>query len=133
MRVAAQPRLYSADSEVPSLAGTRCSVCGRVYFPPLSLGCEVCGAEERELHLIKLEAAGVIHSHATVHVQHGEFPAPFTIAEIQLFGGPLIRAVLSRGRGTPEIGQAVSAVWAIVKVDDNGDVIVEPVFTGEAR
>jgi hypothetical protein len=133
MRIAAQPTLYSADSKVPSLAGTWCSACGRVYFPPLSLGCEVCGAGERELRPVELEAAGVIHSHATVYVQHGKFPAPFTIAEIQLYGGPLIRAVLRRESARPEIGQAVSAVWAIVAVAGNGDVIVEPVFTGAAR
>jgi hypothetical protein len=103
-----------------------------VYFPPLSIGCEVCGATEDRLGPAALEARGVIYSLATVHVHHGAPEAPFTIAEIQLDGGPLIRGTLSADAGELEIGQPVSAVWAVTGTDGNGDEIVEPAFAGAA-
>ena len=132
MRVPAHPGLYEVEADVPSLIGTRCSACGRVYFPPLSIGCEACGATEDRLDPAALEARGVLYSLATVHSQHGAPEAPFTIAEIQLDGGPLIRGALSADAGELEIGQPVSAVWAATKADDSGDEIVEPVFAGVA-
>lgn len=132
MRVPAHPGLYDVDADVPSLTGTRCSACGRVYFPPLPIGCEACGAAENRLGQVALEARGVIYSLATVHFHQGAPEAPFTIAEIQLDGGPLIRGTLSADAGELEIGQAVSAVWAVTKTDDSGAEIVEPAFAGVA-
>jgi uncharacterized OB-fold protein len=130
MRVPAHPGLYEVEAEVPSLIGTRCSACGRVYFPPLPVGCEVCGASEDRLDTAALEARGVIYSLARVYVHQGAPEAPFTIAEIQLDGGPLIRGTLSADAGELEIGQPVSAVWAVTRTDASGDEIVEPAFVG---
>jgi hypothetical protein len=103
-----------------------------VYFPPLPIGCEVCGATEDRLGVTHLEARGVIYSLATVHLHNGAPEAPFTIAEIQLDGGPLIRGTLSADAAELAIGQPVSAVWAVTKTDDSGDEIVEPAFVGVA-
>ena len=63
-----------------------------------------------------------------MHVHQGAPAAPFTIAEIQLDGGPLIRGTLSADAGELEIGQRVSAVWAVTGTDASGDDIVEPAF-----
>jgi uncharacterized OB-fold protein len=128
MRVPAHPGLYEVEAEVPTLIGTRCSACGRVYFPPLPVGCEVCGATEDRLDTAALEARGVIYSLARVYVHQGAPEAPFTIAEIQLDGGPLIRGMLSADAGELEIGQPVAAVWAATGTDASGDEIVEPAF-----
>ena len=125
MRVAADPGLYRPDDEVPSLCGTRCASCGRVSFPPLSIGCDVCGALEAQLEPVDLAARGVVHSVVAVHLHHGDVEAPFTIGEILLDSGPLVRAVVS---GSLAIGEPVSAAWTVVRVDENGDDIVEPVF-----
>ncbi|MBN6040510.1 Zn-ribbon domain-containing OB-fold protein [Amycolatopsis sp. 195334CR] len=85
-----------------TLAGTRCARCERVYFPPLAIGCEACGAPEDQLRPMEITARGTIHALARVH---GEKPC--TVAEIQLDDGPLIRAVLSSDR--PRIGDVVRA------------------------
>src|SRR6266851_5238894 len=129
MRIPAHPGLYRADTGVPVLNGTRCERCGRVSFPPLAIGCDVCGATEAHLEPIPLDASGVVHSIATVHLHRGELAAPFAVAEIQLDSGPLIRGMVSDDAGELQIGQAVSAVWAVTKVDENGDEITEPAFT----
>ena len=129
MRLPAHPGLYRADAEYPVLNGTRCARCGRVAFPPIAIGCDVCGATEDLLEPTTLEARGVLHSIATVHRHHGEPAAPFALAEIQLDSGPLIRAMAS-DTGEVAIGTVVSAVWAITKIDENGDETVEPTFSG---
>jgi uncharacterized OB-fold protein len=80
-----------------------------------------------------IAAVGTVHSLATVHVHHGRLPAPFTIAEIRLGAGPLIRAMLTGDRGPVGIGDTVSAVWTATDTTDGGDDIVEPAFAAAAN
>jgi uncharacterized OB-fold protein len=94
MRRPAYPGLYDVQADNPTLSGTRCSGCGRVYFPPLTIGCEACGATAEYLIPIPVEASGTVHSLPQVHVHRGQPPAPFTIAEIRLDDG-LSSAALS--------------------------------------
>ena len=94
MRVAAHRGLYDVTGDRPVLQGSRCRSCDTTFFPALSLGCEVCGATQ--LEAIALEATGVLHSVATVHLYQGhDIEAPFAIGEIQLDAGPLIRGTMT--------------------------------------
>jgi hypothetical protein len=129
MRRAAYPGLYDVQADRPTLLGTTCAHCGRVYFPPLSIGCEVCGAPEEKLRPTALDARGTIHSLAQVHLHRGRPPAPFIIAEIQLDAGPLIRATLAGGADFPQIGDKVLAIWTVTATSDDGAEIVEPLFS----
>src|SRR5438067_11659107 len=104
MRIPVHPGLYRTDSDVPKLNGTRCSRCGRVSFPPLAIGCDVCGAREEHLEPMMLEATGVVHSITTVYLHHGDPAAPFAVAEIQLDSGPLIRGIVSDEAGRVKVG-----------------------------
>jgi uncharacterized OB-fold protein len=130
MHLPAHPGLYSADGDAPVLIGSRCARCGQVSFPPLAIGCDVCGAAESFLEPATLEARGVVHSLATVHLHHGEPAAPFDVAEIQLDDGPLIRGMVADEALGLRIGDRVSAVWLVTNVDDDGAETVEPRFTG---
>jgi uncharacterized protein len=129
VRLPVQPGLYDADTDVPILNASRCATCGRVSFPPLSIGCDICGASEARLEAIHLPAVGEVHSFATVHVQHGQPIEPFTVAEIALDGGPLIRAMVAQSSPALSVGDRVSGAWAVAKTDDAGNDLVEPVFT----
>jgi hypothetical protein len=126
--VSAHPRLYDPEPHFPVLNGSRCALCQTVYCPPLGIGCEVCGATEDALEPAAIAAVGTVHSLAEVHVHHGKPPAPFTIAEIQLDAGPLIRAMLTGDRGPIGIGDTVSAIWTVTGRTDDGDDVVEPAF-----
>jgi uncharacterized OB-fold protein len=99
-----------------------------VYFPPLAIGCEVCGATGEQMLSMPVAARGTIHSFAEVHLHGGQPPAPFIIGEIRLDDGPLVRAVLGGGADRIHIGDAVSAAWAVARKQDDGDEVVEPVF-----
>ncbi|OXR40181.1 hypothetical protein B7C42_07763 [Nocardia cerradoensis] len=125
MRVAAQPRLYDARPEEPLLSGVECGACGRVYFPPIGLGCEVCGADA--LVPASLPAVGVVHAVARVYAP-ASGTAPFTMVEVLLDGGPLIRAIVHGESREPEIGDRVAARWQVTEPGDTGEQVVEPAF-----
>jgi uncharacterized OB-fold protein len=129
MRVPVHPGLYSADGDTPLLIGSRCARCGQVSFPPIAIGCDVCGAGESFLEPATLDARGLVHSIATVHLHHGEPAAPFDVAEVQLDGGPLIRAMVDGEARDLKIGDRVVAVWLVTSIDEEGDETVEPRFT----
>ena len=127
MRVAAHKGLYDISADRPVLQGTRCASCNTTFFPVLSLGCEVCGSTQ--LDAIVLEATGVLHSVATVHLYQGhDIEAPFAIGEIQLDAGPLIRATMAEVLERDAIGARVAASWATLRADDDGNDVVEPRF-----
>jgi hypothetical protein len=126
MRTAAQPTLYSAAGDTPVLSGVRCLSCGYVAFPPYTLGCERCGAAGDQLESVPLPAEGTTFSFATVHRQPRGDGAPYTILEILLDSGPLIRGLSASDNVA--IGQRVRAAWRRREVDEAGNDIVEPVF-----
>ncbi len=93
------------------------------------VGCEVCGAPEDQLAVTPIAAAGTLHSVATVHLHHGkDIKAPFTMAEVKLDDGPLIRATLLDVVEVDAIGRRVEAQWVDTHTDDEGAAIVEPRF-----
>jgi uncharacterized OB-fold protein len=127
VRTAAQSGLYDLQADRPVLTGVRCASCGHIAFPPHALGCESCGATEDSLTLVPLSARGVVHSYAQVQHQATD-GARYTVLEIVLADGPLIRAIAADDE-SPSIGQPVRAIWRIASVDDEGIETVEPVFT----
>jgi uncharacterized OB-fold protein len=128
VRNAAQPGLYDPQADDPVLTGVRCTSCGHTAFPANALGCESCGATDDSLPLVPLSARGVVHSYA--QVQHQPTGAArYTVLEIVLADGPLIRAIAADDQ-SPSIGRPVRAIWRITSVDDEGIETVEPVFTG---
>jgi uncharacterized protein len=90
------------------LPGTRCPACGRTATPPEPYGCEQCGAAADTLEPVELPAAGTVHSQATVHRHHRPTPAtPFTVVEVVLDAGPVLKGVLAPGAVPVGIGDRV--------------------------
>jgi uncharacterized protein len=129
VRLPVQPGLFEADADVPTLKASACTTCGRVSFPPLTIGCDACGATEERLEPISVQAVGEVHAFATVHVHHGQPTRPFTVAEIVLDAGPLIRALVAEGSPALGAGDRVRGVWVVARIDDAGNDLVEPAFT----
>lgn len=133
MRIAANPRLYDAASDDPALTGTECDHCNRVYFPPMDIGCEICGAPAEQLLSRSLATTGVVHAVAEVFLSPGKTPTPFTIAEIVLDEGPLVRALIHPDSADVRIGERVEGRWSVTERTANGDELVEPRFTSTAN
>jgi uncharacterized OB-fold protein len=132
MRVPAPPGLYRVDREEPVLRGSRCAACGRVAYPAVAIGCDVCGAGEDRLEPADLAATGVVHSFATVHLHRGKPTAPFSVADVRLDDGPLIRGMVSAATPALRVGARVAATWAVTTVDDEANDVVEPAFVEAA-
>lgn len=78
---------------------------------------------------VPIRAAGVLHSVATVHLYGGsDIAAPFSLAEVRLDDGPLIRVTMAEVVGLEAIGRRVAARWAVLGCERSGDEVVEPRF-----
>lgn len=127
-RKAVHPELYSPEGDGdPALVGGKCRVCGHVFFPPQSYGCESCGAPPDRLETVQLRGRGRLHSYATVHLYQGsDIEAPFTIGQIVLDDGPAIRATLTnRTDEGIAIGDRMKSVLVATGTDQQGIELVE--------
>jgi len=128
-RTPLSPGLYDPAQKSPRLNGTTCLICDSTFFPPVTLGCQKCGALPEQLQQTELTASGTLYSVATFHKHAGKgIEAPFTAAEVRLDGGPLIRALMDDDASVEDIGKRVSAVWTVVSTDEEGAETVEPRF-----
>lgn len=84
----------------------RCEPCDRLFFPPQSYGCEVCGATGGELAVAGVAAVGTLLD--AVRVEGGPDGArpAFTLARIRLDEGVVVRALAADGlsSGTKVVG-----------------------------
>ncbi len=85
--------LWTQDNGAVALNGRKCTVCGLVLFPPQTYGCPGCGALPDKLVAALIPASGRLHSFAVVNL-HQRYPTPYTIGEIELEDGPLIRGLI---------------------------------------
>lgn len=91
-----------------SVQATHCRRCTSTVWPPQLFGCERCGAHGDDLEVVEVPAHGTVHSFATVR-SHPTVPVPFTVLEVLLDKGLLIRAVCDTNQ-VPAIGIEVHAV-----------------------
>jgi uncharacterized OB-fold protein len=96
----------------------------------MAIGCEVCGADDDALAAHPLAASGAVYSVATVH-RHGgtDIEAPFTMAEVRLDDGPIVRVTLVEVVDQSAIGRRAEGRWVTVRTDDDGDEVVELRFS----
>ena len=90
---ATKSELWSDVGDSIVLNGLKCSGCGLLIFPPQHYGCPGCGTPGGRLEPAAIPAVGRLHSFAVVNV-HQKYPTPYTIAEVALDAGPLVRALL---------------------------------------
>lgn len=88
-----KPELYNCD-QPPSLRGGVC-VCGYVFFPMQSFGCERCGCSDSTLKPKDLAGRGRLIASTVVHLHRSDLSTPFMIGSIALDDGPIIRTMLT--------------------------------------
>lgn len=78
------------------LSGRICQRCELLTIPGEPYACERCGAPHEEHVDTECDSAGMIRAIAVVHRHARKEPAtPFTIVEVALDAGPVIRAQLT--------------------------------------
>jgi uncharacterized protein len=91
-----EEELWSEEAGGAVLHAMKCEACSVVLFPPQRFGCVACGAAPEQLRRASIPAAGRVHSFAVVN-RHHSHPTPYTIAEVELDAGPLVRGLLEDG------------------------------------
>lgn len=97
--------LWSETADSAVLHARKCSACEHTAFPPQLYGCPACGALADRLSPVALPAAGRLHSYAVVNL-HQVYETPYTIAEVELDAGPIVRALFDPA-AQPTIGDRV--------------------------
>jgi uncharacterized OB-fold protein len=126
---AVKPGLYAVDApagQPVGLAGGRC-VCGYVFFPMQTYGCEKCGRFGDDLTPALLAGRGTLIASARVHFHAGkDRAAPFTVAAVKLAEGPVVRSLVA-GDDTVALlpGQAMTTILVPVGTDAGGATLVD--------
>lgn len=91
----------------------RCGRCGALAFPPQHYGCEACGALDAERAEELVAPVGSVLARATVQRDVFGHAVPYTVVEVALDAGPVIRALAADERGAGlVIGGRVGGVLA---------------------
>ncbi len=88
--------LWSEEAGGTVLHAMKCAACAMVLFPPQRFGCVACGAAPGQLRPTAVPAVGRVHAFAVVH-RHQSHSTPYTIAEIELDAGLLVRGLVEDG------------------------------------
>jgi uncharacterized OB-fold protein len=86
-------------------------------------GCERCGSHGNALRPEPLSTRGTLLASAVVHLHADKNrPAPFTIVEVALDDGPVVRSLLAEDGGDVAPGQRMSAKLVPVQRGDGETV-----------
>ena len=108
IRVLMAAKMFRVEDGKVIIMGTECSQCQHRWFPPVSFGCERCGAYGDDLHARDLSSTGQIYAFTTVPERDGGM---YTLAQVVLDDGPAIRAIISEpGPEKLAIGDRVEGV-----------------------
>ncbi|ABB05794.1 hypothetical protein [Burkholderia lata] len=122
------PALYAETGTdvlpgAPALRAVR-APGGQISFPPQRYGCRVSGASGAELEDVLLTGRGRLRAFATVHIHPKPVPAvPFTIVEVALEDGPVVRGLLSATQALPIEHGAVLVTRLEETVDEAGQAV----------
>lgn len=82
------------QSGAAALRGVHCTKCGAFAFPAQAFGCIRCGAFGDQLQPQTVPTNGTLVTFAIVRT-HASHPVPFTLADVQLDAGPVVRGQLA--------------------------------------
>jgi len=111
------------------LIGGKCSHCGCISFP-LRVVCPDC-MHENSMKEMRLSRRGKIFTYTVLHVPLPGFPAPYTVAFVELPEGPKIYSLITGCKpiqGVLEVGTEVELVIGKITEDNEGNDIIGYMF-----
>lgn len=123
-QIPAAPELMRVDPQGPVLLGSRCSACGREYYPRRW----VCATDRQPVEDIDLPREGRLH--VATYVHHPAYgkatldSAGYGVGQVDLEGGVRIQAILA---GMPDhwiIDGLVRLESVVVQQDEQGRDVV---------
>ena len=111
------------------LIGSRCSACGRTFFPKRFM-CNVC-LKEGTMEEMALSTRGRIDTYSVVQVAPLGFKAPYIQAFVDLPEGPRIFSLITGCEPTEDAvakGQEVALVIDKIREDEEGNDLIGYTF-----
>jgi len=107
-----------------NLIGSKCTTCGKSYFPPRVL-CPKC-RRKGKLENIQFKGTGKIHSFSIVHAPPEDFKimSPYAVAIIELDEGAKVTSqIVNSDLDKIEIGDTVEMIFRKIREDGEDGVI----------
>jgi uncharacterized OB-fold protein len=115
----------SGPADKAYLIGSKCRLCGRVFFPKCSV-CRVC-MTDNTIEEIPLSTKGVIDTFTVVHVAPLGFKAPYIQAFVDLPEGPRIFSLITGCdplENSLQEGTVVEIVIEKITKDERGNDLI---------
>lgn len=109
---------FLTDGARVVLRVTRCRVCDSSWFPSRAQ-CSNCGSKNVAAEVTS--STGTAYASTVVRVGPREFPAPYTLAYVDVDGVRLLAHAVSHDALPP--GTSVDLVLAPIGADDNGPLL----------
>ena len=128
------PDLYT-EMGTPALAGAPAlravkSRNGHISYPPQHYGCQLTGDTGDNLVDVLLTGCGRLRASSTVHIHARPLPkTPFTVVEVAMDDGPLVRGLLAQGEQTPLASGTVLFTCLEEIQNEAGDTLRDLRFT----
>lgn len=107
-----------------ALSGSRCSACGKVFFPPKPV-CPACF--DGALEDVPLSKKGILHTYAVSYMGPPDLVKPYIIGFVDLPEGIRIFSLITgcdAGTRTLRMGIAMEMVIETIKRDKEGREVV---------
>ena len=140
MKIPIEPGLWAEPEtprEKPRLIGSRCTICGEIYFPPKKKGwCLRC--QKKSLEEVKLSNKGKIASFTIVEqAPAGGFykgPVPYAYGFVDLTDQVRLKSLYGHDLDKLQVGLEVELVIETLYEDEQGNDVTtfkfQPVTTG---
>lgn len=130
------PGLYAEEGTpalpgAPALRGVKARN-GHISYPPQHYGCQLTGDTGADLVDVLLTGRGRLHALSTVHMHAKPVPAtPFTVVEVALDDGPLVRGLLATSQQLPIAHGAALVTCFEEMINEAGEVVRDLRFIAE--
>ncbi|WP_341886976.1 hypothetical protein [Variovorax sp. YR752] len=115
----------------PALRAVK-SRSGHISFPPQHYGCQLTGDTGENLVEVLLTGRGRLHAQSTVHMHARPVPpVPFTVVEVALEDGPLVRGLLSAAQVVPLQNGAMLVTCLEAVQNEAGETVRDLRFIAE--
>lgn len=120
------PLFWRLQEQKYGLMASRCTICGRLYFPKRKQVCVACHG--RECEDVKLSGNGRILSWTVIRAAPNGFEAPYVIGVVELDEGIMFTAPLAAQPEDVQIGQRVRAAFRRLGENEGGMILYGPKF-----
>lgn len=131
--VSLEEDLFRVDGETPTLLGSRCTTCGRSFFPRR----QRCAVDFADTEAVDLSREGTLYSYTFVRIpffgkRQVEAEGGYGVGQVDLPEGVRIQTVLQGEADEWRIGMPMRIGVEVIGEDEGNDVVIFRFASAEA-